>query len=356
MRLMSLTTTSNAATSYYWSFPATDAGTVVGGYTASTAGGTVTLLTDLNTAGLSFYWVSGGTSSPAANTVEFQYCVNGTTPESAYPQCSPLASATFNVFGPTPTGQNNTFFTATPTPGAVNVYPPGVAHGGKATNWWLQFGNNNDVVGISFAVAASAPAVNDPNNAGATNYASFQWVQLIGSLSVQGITNPATPDSAVTGPLLDNWYPYAVFPDTPNSTNDSPGLGLVAYLEGSNPPTPVPIGELAATFSATMYLMWDPALPSGCHPASTIQTKDANGNTTITSTPSKCTGSIPVPLGNVTWGFCGDAINTVPNQISNNQQWLLPCGWPLPAAPTVQSSSWYPQWAATITNAPTNTQ
>jgi hypothetical protein len=95
---------------------------------------------------------------------------------------------------------------------------------------------------------------------------------------------------------------------------------------------------------------FSPAIPGPgqqtCAPASTVQ--DANGN--ITSTASTCTGSIPVPLGYVNWGFCGDAINTVPSQNANNQQWILSCGGPSPATPAVQSSSSYPTWTSTVTN------
>ena len=110
------------------------------------------------------------------------------------------------------------------------------------------------------------------------------------------------------------------------------------------------MGEGAETLSATMYLMWDPAIPGPgqqtCAPASTIRGADGN----ITSTASTCTGSIPVPLGYVNWGFSGDAINSVPNQSSNNQQWVLSCGKPSPATPTVQSSGTYPPWTTPVRN------
>jgi len=69
-----------------------------------------------------------------------------------------------------------------------------------------------------------------------------------------------------------------------------------------------------AAFSATMHLMWDPALPSGCTPAST----DPHS---LVSTPSTCT-SIPVPLSSVTWHWSGGAINTLANQ-PNGTTWLL---------------------------------
>lgn len=34
----------------------------------------------------------------------------------------------------------------------------------------------------------------------------------------------------------------------------------------------------------------------------------------ITSASSTCAGSIPVPLGSIAWGYCGDAINTLTTQ------------------------------------------
>ncbi len=330
--------------------------TVIGGYVASStlSGQVIALptLTGPSVPGVTFYWTSTGGSQQVQYNVTFQYCVNNTT------QC-PSTTATFNVAGPT--APNGIFFTATtpqvtnllPT-GAVNVYPPGNANEGNSSHWWLEFGNGNGINGMSFATVANAvvPPVIDLNNPNQTNHASFQWVQLIGSINVQFLTNPATPNSVTQGPLLDNWYPYAVFTGQPNSTYDSPGHPLAAYSSPpTDPPTLIPLGELAEAFSATMYLMWDPALPSGCQPASTTEDPITK---TISSTASNCTDSIPVPLGQVTWGFSGDTINTVPNQNISEQEWLLECGGPSPATPIVQPSSSYPPWSSTFTNSPNN--
>ena len=68
------------------------------------------------------------------------------------------------------------------------------------------------------------------------------------------------------------------------ATHYGPGAGL-----------PDNYGEGWETFTATMYLMWDPALPSGCTPAKTVQNSDG----TFMSTASTCT-SIPIPLSVVT--------------------------------------------------------
>jgi len=52
-------------------------------------------------------------------------------------------------------------------------------------------------------------------------------------------------------------------------------------------------GEAAVSFDATMYVLWDPALPSGC----TAVWTDTNASPYIPHA-SQCT-SIPIPLGSV---------------------------------------------------------
>jgi hypothetical protein len=100
-------------------------------------------------------------------------------------------------------------------------------------------------------------------------------------------------------------------------------------------------GEQWETFSATMYLLWDPGLPSTCTPAST----DPN----LHSTKSTCT-SIPVPLSSVTWHWSGCAINTLAHQ-SNGTNWTLSTlnGCPVDTLGTVQLSnsvSGFPIWTS----------
>ena len=90
-----------------------------------------------------------------------------------------------------------------------------------------------------------------------------------------------------------------------------------------------------------LYISTDVAVYTGAPSISSINPTSASIGTS---------GSIPVPLGYVNWGFCGDAINTVPSQNTASQQWLLNCGGPTPDAPTVQSSSSYPPWTTTKTN------
>lgn len=268
-----------------------------------------------------FYWIQTG-----SYTFSFTYLLINGNSNSAY--------VTYNVSGPTPTGTNGGYFTATPTPNSVNVWPANVAFGGnKYPNPSLEFGNVNPIQGIIFQVTAQAPS----KNGGA-----FQWVQLIGPVTQKYLANPAAPD-AVTNVGLDNWYPYVTASGNPDTTNDSPGMELAARQKGVQ----IPMGEGAESFQARMHLMWDPALPTGCTPASTTQDPTTQA---ITSTSSTCTGSIPVPLGYADWGFQGDAINTLVNQTSTNTPWLLNFGAPKPSAPAAVSSNSYPQWGTVILN------
>ena len=83
--------------------------------------------------------------------------------------------------------------------------------------------------------------------------------------------------------MLDTSFPYgngSIFADDPQSK--------------------LQYAELSQNYSSTVYLMWDPAVPPAgqqtCSPAI------ASGDTVQ---PSTC-ASIPVPLGHVSWGACGD--------------------------------------------------
>jgi hypothetical protein len=274
-----------------------------------------------NTASYPFYWVDADTT---ARQVSYSYTMSNGRSNSA--------SAYFKVSGPVGTGGQSgaDFFTA--TLGAVGVYPPGVASSGLTRYPMLEFGTYANP-GITFNLKANAPA---------SVPGAFQWVQLIaGSFEIREVTNP--PSSSYTlcggpcpGLYLDSVYPYPTL--QPPNTIDDPGvgIGLAALLPGTNITA---MGEVAERFSATMYLMWDPALPglgqATCAPASTIV---ANGR--YASAASTCTGSIPVPLGFMNWGFYGDAINTLmPQPAPNTTTWVLNnCSGPNPAQPAFQSS------------------
>jgi hypothetical protein len=137
---------------------------------------------------------------------------------------------------------------------------------------------------------------------------SFLWVQLIQNETavLTPITGNVVTCSAGTG--LDNVYPYS----TGNPTDDNPNLGLqVQYKEETD------------TFAAQMYLMWSSGL----------------------------TGSIPVPLGSVTWKWSGDAVQNV-----TKHTWSEKTGTGTKSAGSFQPSNvsqpseGFPTWTSVVVN------
>jgi hypothetical protein len=269
---------------------------------------------------------------------------------------------TFTVTGPTATVAGGPYLTAqlgNPPNGTVpaqilNVWP------GQPPD--LGLGQNGLNPGINFYAASQSPA----NHAG-----SFEFVQLVTKRSYSILANAASnngvPISAGSlGTGLDNWYPYAVTFENHSQALDYPFLQL-SLSTGS------PIGETVYSFGATMYLMWDPALPgpgqNACAAASNVPDDLGNPN----PQPSTCAGSIPVPLGYISWGYTADAINTLNTNAAatanasgthglnaNGTAWatgwvLLDCSAASPAAPVFQPNSAYltasyPTWGGTVTN------
>jgi hypothetical protein len=179
--------------------------------------------------------------------------------------------------------------------------------------------------GITFTSNATAPA--------GTNQ-SVTWVQLLTSMQTQyiNINGPfAIPLSPQSG--LDNTYPYTNA--SPTTTNDTPNAALPSIY-----------GEGWESFSAKMFMLWDPGLPSGCTIAKTVQ----NANGTFSSTASNCT-SIPVPLSSVTWHWSGCAINSLANQ-ANGTTWIRSTsnGCPVQTLGTPAAESSFPTWTNTIHN------
>jgi hypothetical protein len=300
-----------------WSVP----GNTVGGYVNAarngppdTTGGQTVAAVLVNSS-TTFYWVVPG--QPL--NVTYSYCVNIPPPN-----CSPTATATFNATGPTGGP-------LTATPGTVNVWPASIAFAGATSYPGLELGNSGTNLGMTFQATATPPS---------TNTGVFQWVQVWNSSTQRYGTLPVVTPNTTYGPGLDNWYPYKTDPGQPNTTNDSPGMNLAAF---DSHDAQIPMGEGAESFVATMYLMWDPALPSGCLTAST--------NPEGQSTPSHCT-SIPIPVGNVSWGFGGDAINSLTNQPSTSTTWILNggCSAPNPAQPQPVTSTTFPQWNNAVHN------
>jgi len=245
----------------------------------------------------------------------------------------------------------------------VSVWPPqnGALIRLELGNGEGQFNVNgaaqNGSAGVDFAVASQPPA----NDQG-----SFQFVQVITKTSYDLVTNPSQNGGVAVskgnnGVGLDNWYPYAAYlnaatgqPFSPLQAVDYPSLTL-ALSNGA------PVEEALFQFTASMYLMWDPALPGAgpnpCAAASNVPTKGLVANPQT----STCAGSIPVPLGYVTWGFTGDTINTLnPNApasanatgSANRTGWvLLNCTG---TSPFQQGGAYlvtsYPTWTSVATN------
>jgi hypothetical protein len=284
-------------TTQSWSSPP---GQTVGGYTPSTGPTHVQRTFALTNSDLLFYWTDAGTS----RRVTYSYTLSDRETNSA--------TATFTVIGPT----GNLVLAASMPQGNVRVY--NITRAG-ATTPVLGLKNSTTNVGISFTSNAVAPSGLNQ---------SFTWVQTISSVQTEylGSNGPGLnpPESG-----LDNTYPYANA--NPRSTNDSPNAVL-----------PETYGEGWEAFTATMYLMWDPALPSGCTPASTDPA-------TLVSTPSTC-ASIPVPLSSVTWHWSGCAINAI-NAQSNGTNWIFSTasGCPVQILSTPQLSG-FPEWDTLVQN------
>jgi hypothetical protein len=151
---------------------------------------------------------------------------------------------------------------------------------------------------------------------------------------------------------LDNWYPFAQ--NSQYQTFDYPRVNLDGWIGYSA------LGEVADSFNATMYLMWDPTLPGQgqaqpCSAASNLWSTEADN---WDPTPSTCTGSIPVPIAFTNWGYRGDAINTLQYQMNNGTTWMLNCPLnpPAPPTPTVTPTNpkaynfGYPFWTSVAYN------
>jgi hypothetical protein len=262
---------------------------------SASAGGCEAGDPDLTQNSLTFYWINPGDNG---ETVTYTYTLNNGQ--------SQTATATFNIGGPT----GNLLPTATMLPNNQAVQIDNFDSGPTMDVTGASYaGGSSGIYGIVFTANANQPS----NDSG-----SFVWVQIINGDKREVVDEdgsfdcPAQPESG-----LDNTYPYAS--GTHNAT-DKPYVPLS------------PEAELQRSFQATMYLMWDPALPSGCTPATANQ-------------QSQCS-SIPVPLGSVGWSFSGCAINTLATQ-GNGTTWSLQCGL---AAPSTAQSSGYPEWTNALSN------
>jgi len=295
-----------------------------------------------------FYFVLPGTYN-----FTFTYDLNNGTP-------SQSATVQYIVGAPGQTGGLSFDYT---TIGTVQIFAPGQLPNTSNTASLLASGNKANDPGIVFN--AQGFAVSPAGVPGA-----YQWVQILTYVNIQALPNPNCA-ACLFQNELDNMYPYFVAASpalNPLATGDNPAAGLV-FTQANG--TVIPTYEIKDYFAANMSLMWDPALdafgnstvvqgnPYGCAASSTWTT--VNNATVVTTTPSSCAGSIPVPLQSLSWGFCGDAINTLqtqPNSLGGQlppNTWILNCSASgantlVPVFTDSVGSSSYPVWVAFMGN------
>jgi hypothetical protein len=288
-----------------------------------------------------FYFVTQGTY-----TFTYSYSLSNGTSNSA--------SVTYVVKGPTPTGRGiasgedgeidcaSTAFICASDPGNASLLTSG-------TDTSLKYLATPSIehpfsTGILFHIAAT-----DPEDSQTSNPSAYQWVQLLAP-STDRVLAAGIPPSAsqeVQPAGLDNFYPYPQGDNTPDRgtyAGDSPGVEI--SYNRFNGYTITAIGEYQDSFQATMYLLWDPSLNAdgvvtpGC---AASRSYSAGGDTTNTiSQTSQCSGSIPVPLASVTWGYCGNAIQTLqPAPANQNNGWIVSCSANSPLTPTYTDAESY---------------
>jgi len=285
-----------------WSFD--NIADISGGFTNSagtgapsnTAGGVEATDPNLTQNGIQFYFVNPGSTE----TATYQWTLSNGDPNGN------SSTADFSIQGPT----GSLLPTATMLTDGQGVQ---IVSGPKLSTTGVAYPPGQ--VGITFTTSAQVQTGAHP---------SFTWIQLLnndGTTVINSLGQVALPETPNAG--LDGTYPY--FSGTPTGTYDTPSSSL-----------PDGYGELYRIFDATMYLLWDPALPAGCHTAST----STDGN--YTQTPSNCT-SIPIPLGSVRWRWNGCVINTLQQQTYGT--WIRSCGY---QQLYDSQSSGYPEWTGTV--------
>jgi hypothetical protein len=128
---------------------------------------------------------------------------------------------------------------------------------------------------------------------------------------------------------LDNVYPYFVVSGQSTFASDTPSVVFSLIGNGKQ----VALYEVSTYFNANMYLMWDPSLDSSGNPQAGCAASTTVTSNVVTSKPiSTCSGSISVPIAQIEWGYCGDAINTLGPQPTlstaiptSPNQWALGC-------------------------------
>ena len=256
---------------------------------------------------LAFFWVVPDN----LETMTYTYCVNNSTTV-----CATSLVATFDASGPT----GNLVPNACVGTGNVSVVIDTTTY---APNIAMRMGNAQ-------GISANGVYIND---LATLPRGSFTFAQIISSVTYSQLYTPTqgyTPPSNV-GLGLDGGYPYPPYSRNTFSVTDAPArLDLYSY-----------VGEVGKAFDATMYVMWDPAIPpvgqNTCTPAS-VNTNTGLGQPYI-YIPSTC-ASIPVPLGSVEWEWAGCAIDTLA-PTGNGTSWSIQCG---NAVAYISDEAVYPNW------------
>jgi hypothetical protein len=292
---------------------------------------------NLNQSCLTFYFVWAGTSGQTTQQVKYSWSAGNNVAGSAI--------VTFNIVGPTVNSQS-----LEATFGAAQIEP------GTPTISVLSFGSRDAVPGVNFNASAGFTTT----QATAGIYNAYEWVQLISHDSFTQFSNndathsESSPQICPTPTVgLDNVYPYVGISNGLKpfftSANDSPAFGLQS-----------PVAEKLRDFSATMYLMWDPALSSSQPSQSCLPANSVVANNIPQARKSGC-DSIPVPLASIQWGYKACAINTNPSP--SVTAWIVSCGQSnppgtasqpangTPLQPAASNSYAYPQWRSVYLNA-----
>ncbi len=294
-----------------WSFG--NSGDVVAGFNASANSGGPVTVTDTTSSKLNFFFLVPGQTETV--TVRVTYTDQEWASQTEYYSVGgPTGTLTPNVF----VQQNYTATVVTDTAG--NPSP-------TANPAYLVMGNapGQPSKGIWFNDLATLPQ------------GQFIWVQILNSVTYsqlfqanQGYTSPTN-----LGFGLDGIYPYpSGGPNSPSiSTGDAPARqDLYSFL-----------GEAAESFSATMYVLWDPAIPPAGQQTCTPAWTDTTTRPYYTSNRSTC-ASIPVPLASVSWTWKPCVINALaPAGNGFTPSWFTQCG---PGNYSAPVPSGYPEWSS----------
>jgi hypothetical protein len=273
-----------------------------------------------------FYWVDQGNS----RAFRFDYkLTNG--------------SSNFGTISVNVTGPNNASMTATPS-------NPVMVLQDASSRPLMSLGQTSPATahGMDFSVSPLPTDVRTSLQGLIGPHSNYQLVQVVNSEIIKERTDKgifACVPKALSSPTpIDVNYPYPSNQISMTSS-DSPSSGLFYSALGSG----YNLYELRRDFSVTMYLMFDPGIPSGtdsdlCYPAYATQSVRA---------ASQCHGSIPVPLGSISWSFTANGINTLNPNVpqGNGTSWVVAPSCTISGRPNgFAHGTAYPQWQTVNVN------